>query len=1536
MADSPQRAGGPFSPSESEVGSVASSAARSPTKPSASSSQAYNAARRLGAMQGLAGMSSTNLALGAVGESSTSSNLTGYNAISTLLNNPNKPPRPIDPSSSRYPPISQSHTDIPKVKKAELQGYLTSVKNEWDRYQRNQKLGRRGRAKLESEAAAAAAAAAADGHADAETEVSSNQRGDGEEPGLDDEVRAAFGKRKLPPLSTVPQVFFSEDFDLGNPYTFDLVTERYKAANSAGDGSAVRKGASTLAGYDVALNQMLQEKLSYYSDVVEQHLILEISARSSSFFAELGNLQDLEAEASSCLEKVQSLTRELVDKDENVAKAGLRVIKEQARRREMSERLAVVGLVGMLCERRDLCRLLSQSGDWNEALDVMEDLVAVIEGRIKLDPSATGPDGEAAGSSLPSHVDMDFASVPSVTAMKPQLQEMRDAIAAQLEVEILTVLSADLRERIETRGETVIGPSAQVLESVKSDAVKDGATVAEEPKEDGKPHSTAADDELRLRLATPLRGLVRTAGVEKMCTAYRDVVIRAVRTTMRSCLCNASASVSAFPADQSRGTVEDLATLIDDDEAASGRSDAKLGPGGAEAAAKWRDAGNKVFLEIATHVFNGLTTCIQNIEAQTRVVLQILDEIARGMQTEEATPTNGAPELSMPPGVSPSLPTTFSALVSDVCGLTHTLASRLLSLRSSTHAGLDLTSFLAVFHLTWSFILKTEATCHRMIVGLRGVVLNQAKSWMANFHRQRIEGAAKAVEEEMWGQAEVSAKQQEEIRIIVESATVDPQELLIPIEEIQKLNSPSNGENEQLNEDQQDGLAKTLEIEGKQYFVVGASLQVLKLLSEYLRVVINLPLLTTEVMGRVVEFLKQFNSRTCQVVLGAGAMRSAGLKNITAKHLALASQSLSIMISLIPYVRETVRRHLSPKQAVMLTEFDKLRRDYQEHQYEIHSKLMAIMSDRLTVHCRALSNIDFNTPLPPSSATDDGEPLKPIADLVKETATLHKVLCKYLQSSVVELVIGQVLQSIDQRIASEFEKIEASKEEARQRMKTTRAYFDKKFSPLKFVEWKSQSLEAVIKAKDEAAAAAAAAAATAASKAQSAGQAEGEQQQQQTPTAYKPRIPLFGRKGTSQTLSQQQQQQQQQAEVNGTAARDSNDSARSSSLHLARKEAETPPRPSVEVVAMEPPPAPAKSDAGEEGETESDTPPPVVPEKQKEEEEPKPPPTPSKEENGFSFASTPVDSAAHSGDEPEQRQSNDSAAATPSTPTAKPEANIDGASSPSRGASSPAPMEQPTSPSMTPTKSSGRMSLQQRLAEAARKRAAQQTQGHGSSPARASTPATAAASVDNTEPGSPSGVVNTTAPATVDAPERIEPIKEETAANGLAKEDLAAEGKSNEQSGLTESNAKEIPTNADEENDETAQKTSSDGTETAAAAAPEVPPAPVTSESTETQQGLGAKVKQYDGEEAKETVTDEAKQEAAKKEELNEEEEQQKKEGQKKGVANEEGGGLNESTKNGVASDTDEVTPGEVKADRLAEDAKGAGNEDGAKTEETL
>jgi vacuolar protein sorting-associated protein 54 len=54
----------------------------------------------------------------------------------------------------------------------------------------------------------------------------------------------------------------------------------------------------------------------------------------------------------------------------------------------------------------------------------------------------------------------------------------------------------------------------------------------------------------------------------------------------------------------------------------------------------------------------------------------------------------------------------------------------------------------------------------------------------------------------------------------------------------------------------------------------------------------------------------------------------------------------------------------------MLVEFDKLKRDYQEHQNEIHAKLVAIMADRLAVHCSSLS-VFFNPSL--DAAKVDGD-----------------------------------------------------------------------------------------------------------------------------------------------------------------------------------------------------------------------------------------------------------------------------------------------------------------------------------------------------------------------------------------------------------------------------------------------------------------------------------------------------------------------------------------------------------------------------------
>jgi vacuolar protein sorting-associated protein 54 len=120
-------------------------------------------------------------------------------------------------------------------------------------------------------------------------------------------------------------------------------------------------------------------------------------------------------------------------------------------------------------------------------------------------------------------------------------------------------------------------------------------------------------------------------------------------------------------------------------------------------------------------------------------------------------------------------------------------------------------------------------------------------------------------------------------------------------------------------------------------------------------------------------------------------MRSAGLKNITARHIALAIQSLGAIVTLIPHLSRAISIRLPEKQQILLGGFDRLSRDYREHQNELYCKLVGIMQERLVVHCRGLVGIDWDEP----DARDfDSEGVSAyIILLVKETSTLYVIVC---------------------------------------------------------------------------------------------------------------------------------------------------------------------------------------------------------------------------------------------------------------------------------------------------------------------------------------------------------------------------------------------------------------------------------------------------------------------------------------------------------------------------------------------------------------
>ena len=816
-----------------------------------------------------------------------------------MLNHPWRKPLPIHAGSSKFPdvgPVGHVASAPPAADRTVLERYVAQHSADWDKLDRERSMARNRQAPAEP------------------------------------------GSNRLPPLSTVPQVFFSGDFDLGNPYIFDLVTERYKQTTALG----AESDPDTLQ-YGVVLNQMLQEKLSYYLDVIEQHLVVEIGAKSASFFDALSTLQQLRVDAHDCLTHMDGVSAQL-DAVEAHVQDGLDLAQLQEERRALEAQHDLLLKVQRLLDRRHLVALSVQHGEYDSAMTTMEDIRQALQ------------------------TDSEFQGVASLRALLPELDEEQAKMARELQHVLAELMDA------------VAVPRAALQ------AVDVSVCVPPMPLDEVLSTSVAPLAEPASAWEPVWDLLQRCSGLDAALDAYAERIGQLVLDGVAERLGAYAPASWAVPS----ATNEQRTAPAWDDYV----------PGlAALLYVLWRVA------QHIQHVHTMWTARASHAQAQR------LAHATRSM---------------------------WAAIERSIV---HVMTPRHAQLSS-----MPWDTFVVYHALVWRFVHLAESEAGRPGVALRSCVLTQAKAYLGTQHRQRIERAMRAVEDEVWAPAPVSPELQATMQRLQDAAHGEVAVYLVEL----ALGGASPAVPAAQGE-----AVRQLTLDNTPFFVVKAAGTVLSLLDDYVRLVVNLPLFAAETLGWVVELLKQFNSRTCQVVLGAGAMRSAGLKNITARHLALAAQTLSLMMALLPSLRALMKRHLTTSQVVLLGDFDKLQRDFREHQFEIHAKLVAIMGDRVHVHCRAMAQVDLGAGSGPSA---------PIADLVRETGTLYRVMSQYLEPSVVEASVAQVARDIDTRMAVAVSAVDVRSTEAHKRLLGDLEFLGEKMKVM-YPAWQGEQLQQAAKGK---------------------------------------------------------------------------------------------------------------------------------------------------------------------------------------------------------------------------------------------------------------------------------------------------------------------------------------------------------------------------------------------------------------------------------------------------------------------------------------
>ncbi|CAL1541636.1 unnamed protein product [Lymnaea stagnalis] len=239
-----------------------------------------------------------------------------------------------------------------------------------------------------------------------------------------------------------------------------------------------------------------------------------------------------------------------------------------------------------------------------------------------------------------------------------------------------------------------------------------------------------------------------------------------------------------------------------------------------------------------------------------------------------------------------------------------------------------------------TFVSETEKVCGRKSMSLRGVLQTQANKFVARFHEERKNKLSLILDNERWKQADVPAEFQDLVSHVVKTGTLTLPE--------KKSGSGSK-------------TTECLYVGEEQFAVVGTVLMLVKMMVEYCQCVVDIPTATPDLLTRLIDLLKMFNSRTCQLLIGAGARQLVGLKTISTRNLALASRCLQLVVYFIPQVKDHFQQTLPDKNSSMLKNFKKITKDYDDHIEEINVKLVTISENMAEVQ---LSKYEVKAPMP--------------------------------------------------------------------------------------------------------------------------------------------------------------------------------------------------------------------------------------------------------------------------------------------------------------------------------------------------------------------------------------------------------------------------------------------------------------------------------------------------------------------------------------------------------------------------------------------
>ncbi|NXG59744.1 VPS54 protein, partial [Hemiprocne comata] len=759
-------------------------------------------------------------------------------------------------------------------------------------------------------------------------------------------------------LEQVPKIFMKPDFALEDSLTFNAVLPWSHFSTAGGKGNR-----------DAASSKLLQEKLSHYLDIVEVNIAHQISLRSEAFFHAMTSQHELQDYLRKTSQAVKLLREKISKIDKIMCEGSLRVLRLSLTRNNCIKAYNKLKLMATVHQTQPTVQLLLSTSEFVGALDLIATTQEVLQQELQGIHSFRHLGSQLC--ELEKLIDKMMIAEFSTYARNDLNRPLEDDCQILEEERLVSLVFGLLKQRklnfYEIYGDEMIITAKNIIKQCVVNTVSQIEEI---------------DTEVVVKLADQMRMMNFPQWFDLLKNIFSKftVFLKRIKATL-----NTIRSVVFLVLDKNQKN-RDLEDTLRKNSTKDSMVDTEV--------AYLTHEG--MFISDAFSegdlppVAADTTTSQRNTSPNSEPCSS--DSVSEPECATDSSSSKEQTSSSVTPGgvemvISDDMKLTDLELVrlanniqellynaSDVC---HDRSVKFLMARAKDGflEKLNSNEFVALSCLMEGFILDTEQICGRKSMSLRGALQSQANRFVNRFHEERKTKLSLLLDNERWKQAEVPAEFQDLVDSVSDGRISLPEKKPAATEE----RKPT----------------EFLIVEGQKYATVGTVLLLIRIILEYCQCVDNIPSITTDMLTRLSDLLKYFNSRSCQLVLGAGALQVVGLKTITTKNLALSSRCLQLIVHYIPIIRAHFEARLQPKQFSMLRHFDHIMKDYHDHVAEISAKLVAIMD---SLFDKLLSKYEVKAPVPSAC----------FRNICKQMAKMHEAIYDLLPEEQTQMLFLRI------------------------------------------------------------------------------------------------------------------------------------------------------------------------------------------------------------------------------------------------------------------------------------------------------------------------------------------------------------------------------------------------------------------------------------------------------------------------------------------------------------------------------------------------